>query len=321
MGRGIIESGLFRAERYGVEERTSDPSTHVEGDRWIRTDLAPDTDQIATYRFDMGSEVVDFPIYDGGATVDGVEKVRRVRVNGTTGFVPFAESGANYPQWAIQHKGSRLGAHDALTASAIPDDAGVYLDDVADNKLTNRDIYSTTPLDDSVVVPSGSPYGPPVRPEWTTASGSPSATGEELVIPDGSSTTQILSTSTPMTSGTWDLDWQQISAPSSGILRWFPIYEDSNNWIAVENTIGANREVFAKLEGGSFSVLIRNGGAYTGTSNREWMVTHDGDGNWEWFVNGSSVGTYFDAFLPTANEIRIRQELDTSVEADNLRVF
>ncbi len=121
MGRGIIENGLFRSERYGVEQRTSDPADHQEGERWIRTDLAPETDQIATYRFDMGSEVVDIPIYDTSATTENVEKVRRVQVDGELGFIPFAESGAAYPQWAMQHAGTRLGAHDALTASAIPD--------------------------------------------------------------------------------------------------------------------------------------------------------------------------------------------------------
>lgn len=117
MGRGIIESGLFRSERYEVEQRTSDPAVHQEGDRWIRTDLAPETDQIATYRFDMGSQVVDFPIYDTAASVDGVVKVRRVQVNGTTGFIPFAESNASYPEWAFQHNGKRFGAHDSLEAT------------------------------------------------------------------------------------------------------------------------------------------------------------------------------------------------------------
>ncbi len=121
MGRGIIESGLFRSEQYGVSELTSDPADHQEGERWIRTDLAPETDQIATYRFDMGSEVVDIPIYDANASVDGVEKVRRVQVNGQTGFIPFTSSGPAYPEWAMQHNGTRLGAHNALEASVIPD--------------------------------------------------------------------------------------------------------------------------------------------------------------------------------------------------------
>jgi len=127
MGRGIIESGLFRSQKYGVSELTSDPADHQEGERWIRTDLAPETDQIATYRFDMGADgVVDIPIYDAGATVDGVEKVRRVQVNGQTGFIPFTSSGATYPEWAFQHNGTRLGAHDALEASAIPDSGDLH---------------------------------------------------------------------------------------------------------------------------------------------------------------------------------------------------
>lgn len=126
MGRGIIESGLFRSEQFGVEQRTSDPADHQEGERWIRTDLAPEADQIATYRFDMGTEVVDIPIYDANASVDGVEKVRRVQVGGQTGFIPFTSSSPTYPEWAMQHNGSRLGAHDALTASTIPDSAVLH---------------------------------------------------------------------------------------------------------------------------------------------------------------------------------------------------
>jgi len=205
--------------------------------------------------------------------------------------------------------------------TSVPDDAGVYLDGVGDNKLTNRDSFAETGAADGVVIPSGSPFGPPERPEWTTETGSPSATNKELDFPDGSTTDQVLSASTPMTAGTWDIEFQQGASPSSGIFRWFIIYESASNWIAVENTIGANREVLAKSEGGNFSTIVGNGSAYTGTSSREWKVTHDGSGNWEWFVNGSSVGTASESFVPTANEIRFRHQLDTSLAADNLRVF
>lgn len=124
MGRGIIESGLFRSERYQFKERTSDPTTTYEGDAWIRTDLAPNTDQLATLRFDNGASNIDIPIFDASATADGVEKAWRVQVGGVTGFIPITTSSPTYNQLKYQHAGTTYGAHDALAASAIPDSVG-----------------------------------------------------------------------------------------------------------------------------------------------------------------------------------------------------
>lgn len=121
MGRGIIESGLFRSERYQLERRTSDPATTQEGEMWIRTDLAPDADQLATLRFDNGSGTWDIPIYDTTATTDNVSKALRFEVAGSTGFVPVTTSGGTYDALRLQHNDSTYAFHDALEASAIPD--------------------------------------------------------------------------------------------------------------------------------------------------------------------------------------------------------
>ena len=73
-----------------------------------------------------------------GATIDGQE-VQEITIDGQTVF------------------------------SAGPDN-GIYLDDWADNLLTNRDGYGETELDQAVVEPDASEteYSGPVRPEWTT---------------------------------------------------------------------------------------------------------------------------------------------------------
>jgi hypothetical protein len=85
---------------------------------WIRTDLAPDTDQLATLRFDAGGSFWDFPIYDVAASTGSkVSKAWRVRVGGATGFVPIAESGASHPALKYQHNGTPYEANDALTAA------------------------------------------------------------------------------------------------------------------------------------------------------------------------------------------------------------
>lgn len=121
MGRGIVESGLFRSERYQLERRTSDPATTQEGEMWIRTDLAPDADQLATLRFDAGGSTWDVPIYNVGATTENVEKVWRVSIGGTTGFVPLTDDSPTFEALKYQHNGAAFSAHDALTAFATPD--------------------------------------------------------------------------------------------------------------------------------------------------------------------------------------------------------
>jgi hypothetical protein len=121
MGRGIVETGLGRTERLELEQRTSDPTSTKEGEAWLRTDLAPATDQIATVRFDNGSGTWDIPVFDDAATVENVEKVLRIPVAGTVGFVPVTTASAAFPDLGFQHNGSRHGLHDSLTASAIPD--------------------------------------------------------------------------------------------------------------------------------------------------------------------------------------------------------
>lgn len=121
MGRGTIEAGTGRMERFSFEVRSDDPATTSEGEMWIRSDLAPESDQIATLRFDAGGGTVwDIPIYDASATTDGVEKVLRVPVGGTVGFVPVTAGAAAFREIGYQHAGSRLGVHDALASSSIP---------------------------------------------------------------------------------------------------------------------------------------------------------------------------------------------------------
>jgi hypothetical protein len=147
MGRGIIESGLFRSERYGFELRTTDPANHSEGEMWIRTDVAPDTDQLATLRFDNGSGTWDIPIYDAAASVNGVSKAQRIPIGGTTGFIPLVENGGVFDPLRLQHNGVWYGAHDSL--SAIPD-SGVSRWEFDDDSDTTTAIDSWSGYDGSI---------------------------------------------------------------------------------------------------------------------------------------------------------------------------
>jgi len=123
MGRGIVESGLFRSERYQLEQRTSDPATTQEGDMWIRTDLAPDTNQLATLRFANGGGTIDIPIYDVAASAASkISKAWRVQTGGVTGFVPILETSGTYDQLRIQRGSNWWGTHDSLSAISDPVD-------------------------------------------------------------------------------------------------------------------------------------------------------------------------------------------------------
>jgi hypothetical protein len=83
---------------------------------WIRTDLAPDTDQLATLRFDAGGSTLDVPIYDVSASTTNVSKAWRFQVGGAVGFAPIVEAGATYPALRHQHNGAVYGTHDSLGA-------------------------------------------------------------------------------------------------------------------------------------------------------------------------------------------------------------
>ena len=122
MGRGIIESALFRTERLGLELRTSDPASHNEGEAWIRTDLAPDTDQLATLRFDHGSGTWDIPVYEAGSSASSVSEAWRLTINGSTGYIPvITEDEAAFPELRFQHDGTTTALHNAPGLAAYFD--------------------------------------------------------------------------------------------------------------------------------------------------------------------------------------------------------
>lgn len=140
MGRGIVETGLGRTERLELQVRTTDPGTTHEGEAWIRSDVAPKTDQIATLRVDHGSGTWDIPIFDSAASAgQNVTPALRVRVGGVTGFVPATDDSPTFNAVRLQHDGSQYAAHDALTASAIPDSV---VDNFEDNGLTEYTTFA-----------------------------------------------------------------------------------------------------------------------------------------------------------------------------------
>ena len=173
MSRGIVESGLFRTERLGLELRTSDPANYKSGEGWIRTDIAPKAEQLATFRFNDGGSLIDVPIFDSAASFgSGVETVFRVPIGGTVGVVPLRAAGNTgaYPQLKFQHAGNTLDWHDSL--SVIPDSGGTH--------QWNSDKGSGTTWGDSIGTLDGSISGP----TWVTGSG---GAGDAYLSSDGES--------------------------------------------------------------------------------------------------------------------------------------
>ena len=115
MASGTVGAELWRTEQLTLEERTTDPEETTEGAVWVRTDIAPAPDQIASLCVDRGDSVATVPVYDLDAdTEEEIAQPLRLEVDGSTGFVPFLETGqgAACPYLRQQHGGETLEAHD-----------------------------------------------------------------------------------------------------------------------------------------------------------------------------------------------------------------
>lgn len=111
-------------EQLRFEPRTSDPPSTTEGEAWLRVDLASDTHQLATLRFDAGGGTIwDIPVYEVGTSGENVEEVYRLSIGGTVGYIPATTRNPTYPQLGVQHAGSRHGLHNSVETSGLPESA------------------------------------------------------------------------------------------------------------------------------------------------------------------------------------------------------
>jgi len=109
-----LRADSMTGEQYVFEERTADPASTVEGERWLRTDLNSG-DKLATLRVDVGGSTLDVPVFPTGTSEDGVTEALRLRVGSQTGYIPAVAdtSAAGFPQLRLQHDGQVYGYHDA----------------------------------------------------------------------------------------------------------------------------------------------------------------------------------------------------------------
>jgi len=160
------------------------------------------------------------------------------------------------------------------------------------------------------------------RPEWTTESGSPSASGGELVLPAGDTTVQIVDAPSSFDTGTWEVDLLEHTA-STGAVVFRLIFQDADNWWSGWWRLYEGYQKLVKDDAGTVTAVIDTGTgviADDGTYHT-YKYTRDSDGNWEMFQDGSSLGTATDTFLPTANKLRFRNWEDAEVDFDNLKVY
>lgn len=121
-GIGTITAAEVFSERVELQPRTSDPTTTEEGEGWIRSDIAPESNQIATFRVDTGGSTIDVPILQTGTSTGDVVEALRLSVGGTLGYVPaIPESKAAFPALRLQHNGQIYGWHDARGETAFFD--------------------------------------------------------------------------------------------------------------------------------------------------------------------------------------------------------
>lgn len=120
-----LRQNSMTGEQWVFEERSADPATTEEGERWLRTDLNSG-DKIATLRVDVGSIIHDVPIFATGTAVDAVSEAMRIQVNGVTGYVPIAPvSDAAFPELRMQHNSEVHGYHNRVEPVFPIPDSGV----------------------------------------------------------------------------------------------------------------------------------------------------------------------------------------------------
>ena len=212
---------------------------------------------------------------------------------------------------------------DGEKISAIPDSIVYLHDDWGDNKLTDRDGSETTTYNGVEGV---------YRPEWATISGlnTPTVQNERLEIDDGDGIETDLNLNLDETI-TWELS--NIDVGNTGIssnhanaILFSEQNEDFNSAEFPHNSYlviirgGGDDVVLQEVDGsGDNSVLARGGEL---TDSHDITVIREPNGDWELFVDGSSVGSATDASHTNPNHAMFTAESqrDIDVSIDEIKV-
>ena len=281
MGRGIIESGMFRTEQLEIEQRTADPASPEANEEWLRVDIKPQYEDadgntqtgLAEYRVANGDGTIDTaPVATVGDAVgeNVIDKDRLyVDTGGSptgTGFIPHATEGAAYPKRRLEHPtDGRVAMHNALTTSAIPDSVGSYED--GDISAYGGDTGSFSVTDSpGVSVPDGS------------------------YVLDGSGNSVSIST-TDVSIGQGDTIRANVYIDSANEFSFLFGAQNENSWSSYTGY------AVKGYENDSFTLIKLESGSSTGFGSSTWTTTK---GDWleievAWQSGGTISAEVFDS--------------------------
>jgi len=213
-------------------------------------------------------------------------------------------------------------------------------DDWEDNKLTSRDSMSETPLSwEDAISRSFSlsesvgslPYSGEFtykysytiesintfRPEWTTESGSPSASEGMLVLTAGDVTVQRISIPSTFFVGAWESDVRYTASPGTGGL--WPIGFYLNGSLKYHHAwkYSDTHYLYDQVDG----VRIIAHAHAVDTAWHTMKLTRDSDGNWETFFDGAACGSTTDTTTTSCDEYRVWNGSDVETRFDNWKVY
>lgn len=188
-----------------------------------------------------------------------------------------------------------------------------FLDDWDDNKLSDRDDADVTATGFTDLFAQLDHF----RPEWYTESGSPSATGGELVLPAGDTTNQTISILTTFFVGTWEVDEQKQGDGTTGNTRACEWRLNGDTKYSFLWRYDDAHMVYDSVD--STSIVSATHAEDTAWHTRK--CTRDSVGNWEIFFDGASDGTTTDTTTTSTDELRISNIEDIETHFDNYKVY
>jgi len=189
-------------------------------------------------------------------------------------------------------------------------------DDFEDNLLSGRDNFY---FEDGL-------FKACMRPEHTTVSGSPSASGGKLVLPAGNVTEQAVSTPCTFITGAWEIDFAFVASPTAGYFAFrfissaSVVYADPSNDGYTVNVVYTGDFLLGRVDDGSGTTLIA--GTWTvGTATVVIKVTRTSAGAFELFRDGVSQGTVTDATYTSSSFLVPDTRANQEIRLDNLKVY
>jgi len=209
-----------------------------------------------------------------------------------------------------------------------PPASGIYLDDFEDNKLFDRDAFTTTPLTPEALEPDQSDFTNPSRPEYTIDQGSPSAANQRLEFPGDGNQHLLFATLSELDDVTWEFDVTP-EGGSFGLMKAYVVALDTN-FSDGRTQSPDNGYIVRFRDNGNFKLARREGGNQDNiidttfspdTNTHTVKVTRDSSGNFELFLDDSLKGTATDTTHTTNSFTGFNHGASVGLNVDNFRVF